>query len=403
MIPAGQHLKVMISVPGVYTQTLADEPHIFQPLLRDSLNEPHNVVILVTALEQAQVAVHARNETVYLILTAAAAEGGQHVTGAAQSAVIHVDTVYLDVHTQECDTLTPVLTVELVRMHHAAYQRQSAAEFRQHGQHHLLVVSTYHNVINETDIMKPTLINSPVVQIVQIVVHGVLPDEMADSTSDAGRFLKQTLALGNVHPLPYRCAAGAVPCRIGEYRYLKDVVHLVEVGTVIAAEHQFFQETERIVLSGVGEITLKVQLYVIRVTGIAVAHVIHILYDFVDGGILAVTLAVVIGAGGQFHLYERPHADIQIVMEQTQGEAAGKDLAGFGIAAYEGIGGRPEGVIVYISLDLTQVTLPVQLKLNRVGRVALVFPGAQHGSVQIFQCNHRDGTLRNDSRRATHG
>ena len=381
MIPAGQHLKMTVTLVGVETQTLLDKMHVTPPSGRDGGHQLEYIVILVAALEQTQITVDAGYEAVYLILTAAETEGGECLIGAAQRPVVGIDTVYLDMNAQERDTLTPVLAVELTRVHLTAHSLQATPELRQHGEYHSLILGADNDIIHKTDIVQPTLIDSPVVQFIQIVVHGVLPDQVTDGTAYAGRFLKQALALWNIHPLPYGCAAGAVPGGIGEDGNLQDVVELVKVITVVPAFHQILQDTESIVLAGVGKVALQIHLDIISRAGIPTADVIHILDNLIHGRVLTVALSVVIGPVGQLILYERPHADIKVVMEETQRETAGKDLTRSWIAAYEGIGGRPEGMIVYVILYLEQVPLPVQLKLNRVGRAAFVLAGAQHSHI----------------------
>ena len=172
--------------------------HITPPSGRDGGHQLEYIVILVATLEQTQITVDAGYEAVYLILTAAETEGGERLIGAAQRPVVGIDTVYLDMNTQERDTLTPVLAVELTRVHLTAHSLQAAPELRQHGEYHSLILGADDDIIHKTDIMQPTLINSPVVQIIQIVVHGVLPDQVTDGTAYTGRFLKQALAFRDI-------------------------------------------------------------------------------------------------------------------------------------------------------------------------------------------------------------
>lgn len=76
---------------------------------------------------------------------------------------------------------------------------------RYKGEHRLFVVGDNDHIIHEADIMQAgeflgaTAIRQagePVVEVIEVVVHSVLPYQMADGSSDACGLLEKALGVG---------------------------------------------------------------------------------------------------------------------------------------------------------------------------------------------------------------
>ncbi len=364
----------------------ADEP---PPLRGERLPYPPCLRVAVHLTAEPDVRVQGREERVDVRLPHVAAELPRLPYAPVHDAAVHVHPVHPYVHPEAFHALGVVLAVELALVQPRAEGREPPPQFGDERERHFPVVGHYGDVIHETLEADAPDGGQPLVDFVEVPVHGVLPDEEAYRRARALRLREEAL-FGRYEGAFLRCGEDAAMCRrIAEDAGTEDVEKLVAVAPVIAGLYDFAQLGIGDVLTYVREAALQVELHHPRVAAREpAAHLVYVR----DYGVLASLLphpdAVVEGVRAEPSFKQRAEADVEVVVENPRGHVGGEHLAGPRGHGYKCVGGRPQASADDIAVQGGAVRLPVQLEVRLVGRPPFVGAGDDVCVNYVLQFNH---------------
>lgn len=79
---------------------------------------------------------------------------------------------------------------------------QPLSEYLNHRQKRLLILDHENHIIHETAIVQTKFIKDIMVEVIEVVVHRVLPDQMADSTAYSVWLFELGFIIRNILPFP---------------------------------------------------------------------------------------------------------------------------------------------------------------------------------------------------------
>lgn len=169
---------------------------------REAAQYLHRTVEPVHVLARTKVAVHGSQKPLHTVLSDVPVKVSDPVLCPADDSAVHVDAVKLDVNTYPFHALRRVLAVELLLVQPRAQRGQPTAQLRHHvGKEGRLVLHDENHVIHEPLVVYAER-QYPLVYFVEIVVHGVLPNQVANSCTDAVWLVEQAFLRLDLSPLP---------------------------------------------------------------------------------------------------------------------------------------------------------------------------------------------------------
>ena len=204
------------------------------------------------------------------------------------------------------------------------------------------------------------------VEVVEVVVHSVLPDKPADAGADSGIHVEDGFVRWD--ELPFRPRRAPLTPRewVAQDCLPNEVEQVVLVVLVVVPLHGVGQLLVGCLPDGVWEVSGEVVFDDPAVAGEAATGIVDILYDLIDGGVRAEADSVVEGPVCHLFLQDRAESLVDVVVVGPGSRVAGDDLSrsrGFG---YEGIGGRLEGPVIDALSELAEVPFPMDLELEGV-------------------------------------
>lgn len=140
----------------------------------------------VAPLEDSEVRIDCRYKSLDLAGARATVEVHDGKTCPPDNAPGWVHAPHLDCISEQIHALRVVLAVELARMQTAAVRLKPPLDFgKRIGEKRLLVLHDEIHIIDETDVVRRDVIQHPMIEVVEVVVHPVLPKQMPDCRADS--------------------------------------------------------------------------------------------------------------------------------------------------------------------------------------------------------------------------
>lgn len=163
------------------------EADIPLPLRRDLTKEISNCSVFVPRLENAEIRVHRCEEVLDIPDFYISVVLLDCPPGVMDNSIAGIHPIELYMRADKLNALRVMLAIKLGRLQLASERGEAFADVRHKSEGALLVVRHYYHVVNEANIFQPTLVEDIMVDIVEVVIHCVLPDEMPYGSADAVR------------------------------------------------------------------------------------------------------------------------------------------------------------------------------------------------------------------------
>ena len=175
-----------ISWQGLDAQPVLIEFGVVPPFGVDFVKQVSHSCVTVAGLALAEVAVETLLEGLNLFGPRAAVQFANPFLGSKEDPVIDIDSVYLDVTSNKLETLAPMLANKLMWVHPASLLGEPSSNLREERQDGFLIWCNDYGVIHEAGVKQPHFVDGPVVEVVKVVIHTILPDKSADAGADSG-------------------------------------------------------------------------------------------------------------------------------------------------------------------------------------------------------------------------
>ena len=134
----------------------------------------------IAPLAKAEIRVDGCNETIELLHPYAFIVILDGPGGTAGDSVVEVHPIHLDVGAEKLHALGVVLAIEFPRVKAATKRGHSPPDLRHQCKERFLILHHRPRIINEAAKVDVKLIPQPMIQIIEIVIHRILPYEMPD-------------------------------------------------------------------------------------------------------------------------------------------------------------------------------------------------------------------------------
>lgn len=161
---------------GLKAAAMFVEVDEFPPARVDEVEKVPHLSVGVAVLALAEVGVQAVEQRLDFGGFRAVVQFVDLDAGPVQDPVVDVDSVEADVVAEKLEALAVMLAVEFRRVHLASVHGESSSDLRHQSQDAFLVVGHDDGVIDKSGIKEAHLVDGPVVQVIEVVVHSVLPD-----------------------------------------------------------------------------------------------------------------------------------------------------------------------------------------------------------------------------------
>ena len=353
------------------------------PLRRHAVQDsPHNSVG-IAILVDSEIRVHRSDKAFQLPLVDAVVVLGDSIREVPIRARTDIYAVKFDARADELHAFRAVLAVELLRMQLAAERGKPLANLLHERQSALLIVRHENHIIHKANEVQAALVYDIVIQLVQIVVHRVLPDQMPDCAADAVRLMEETLLVRNVRPAVKRALAIAVLRRITEDAPENHILEQILVIAFVPSLYEIGELFVDDVLTRVRKVAFQIHFDNPSVFRVAARNFVDVGDDAIDCFDSAVADSIVECPVSQFGLQERTDADVYVVMHHAESHFASEDFARTRSLSDKGISGRTEGMVFKLAHQPRQISLPVEFEQHGILTAPLVLASSV---VRVYEC-----------------
>ena len=138
----------------------------------------------IAPLAKAEIRVDGCNETIELLYPYAFVIVLDGPSRPAGDAVVKIYPIHLDMSAEKLHALGVVLAIEFLWMEAASLLGHPPPDLRHQGEKRLLVLHHRPRIIDKSPKVDAELIPQPMIQIIEVVIHCVLPYEMPDCAAN---------------------------------------------------------------------------------------------------------------------------------------------------------------------------------------------------------------------------